>query len=123
MANKFCTINLEKNMPKVNEFKSMLILEIEKAMSNDIYVLKLIHGYGSTGVGGFLKMVTQKILSLEKKKGRVESYITGENWHIFDEITREILDCCPETRRDSDLGRYNPGITIVLLNPYQKYLS
>ena len=123
MLPEFCTINLENTMPTVRELKRILDLKIEKAISKNIRVLKLIHGYGSTGVGGSLKTVTQEILSAEKKKGRVELYIAGEKWHIFDETTREILDCCPKTKKDSDLGRYNPGITIVLLNLYQKYLS
>ena len=48
-------------------------------------------------------------------RARVESFIAGEDWRISDEKTWELLKRYPEWKRDSDLGKANKGISIVLL--------
>lgn len=42
-------------------------------------------------------------------------YVTGEKWSLSDEASRELLRRVPELLVDSDLGRANKGITLVLL--------
>jgi len=57
----------------------------------------------------------RKSLSLRRKEGVIRSFVAGERWDSFEEAARAILDSCPELSRDSDLGRGNEGVTIVLL--------
>ena len=57
----------------------------------------------------------RKNFSVFPVAGAVKSFIAGEDWRVSDEQTWELLKRYPEWKRDSDLGRANKGISIVLL--------
>ena len=78
-------------------------------------LLKLIHGYGSTGVGGKLRVAVRASLSRYKKANLIRDYVSGEEFRISNEVTWSLLKQMPELKQDRDLGRENKGITIVLL--------
>ena len=115
MAAQVRTVNLKSGMPNVEEARSRLNTEIDKSKKRGDQVLKLIHGYGSSGVGGTLKDAIRRSLRKRRKEGKIRSFVAGEKWGAFDEITNEILGECPQLERDPDLGKYNEGITIVLM--------
>ena len=50
-----------------------------------------------------------------KEQKRIVDFIPGEDYSIFDKTTRKLLDSEPQLRQDSDLNRYNNGITWVVL--------
>jgi hypothetical protein len=108
-------INVEAGMPTVEVGQKRLYLEIITAKNQGAKCLKVIHGYGSTGVGGRLKKGILDFLAVKKKEGLVKAYISGEDWNIFNQTARDILEQCNEMRKDSDLGNSNSGITIVLI--------
>jgi Smr domain len=109
------TINLEAGMPTVEKARHRLAEELRRARAAGVPAIKVIHGYGSTGVGGALRTGVRKSLLLRRKEGLVAEIVFGERWDIFDPVTQEVLTALPELRRDSDLQRCNPGITIVLM--------
>ena len=115
MPEKVRTINLKEDLPTVEEARKQLINELILAKRQGVSALKLIHGYGSSGVGGKIKDGIRRSLALRKKEGKIKSYVSGEEWDIFEERSRDILEQCPELSGDSDLNRHNSGITIVLL--------
>ncbi len=115
MASKMRIVNLERNMPTVAQAQVQLDTELAKAKRDGMSALKLIHGYGSSGVGGKIKEAVEKSLAAKRNARKVRVFVSGENWSIFDPGSREILDRCPELKRDSDLENCNRGITIVLL--------
>ena len=78
-------------------------------------VLKVIHGYGSSGVGGDLRITLQASLRQMVTAREIRECIYGENWRKSDERTWALLKQMPELKSDSDLGKGNKGITIVLL--------
>ena len=108
-------VNLKSGMPTVDEARSRLNTEIDKARQQGDQVLKLIHGYGSSGVGGKLKDAIRSSLRRRRKEGKILSFVGGEKWGVFDEVTNEILEECPQLDKDPDLNRCNEGITIVLM--------
>jgi hypothetical protein len=109
------TINLEKGMPLVYEALTLLERELTAARHQHISILKLIHGYGSTGVGGDLRIAIQKRLHELHDSGIIRSFILGEDWAPSDTQTWDLLKRQPELKSDPDLGRSNRGITIVIL--------
>ena len=115
MGQEIKLVNLELGMPRVEQAKTKLDFEIQNGRARNVSVLKVIHGYGSSGVGGTLKTAVQEMLSLRKKQHRIKLFVNGENWTIFNETTREIIARCPKMRKDNDLENYNPGITIIVL--------
>lgn len=78
-------------------------------------LLKVIHGYGSTGVGGDIRLAVQKRLHELVEVGQLRGCIFGENWSKSDEATWSLLHAHPELKSDPHLGRGNQGITVVLL--------
>jgi len=78
-------------------------------------VLKIIHGYGSTGAGGDIRIAAQKRLYELAEAGQIRGCIFGENWAKSDEATWRLLRAHPELKSDPDLGRGNQGITVVVI--------
>jgi len=75
----------------------------------------VIHGYGSTGVGGDIRLAVQKRLRELVDAGEIAACIFGENWGKVDDETWRILQAREELKSDPDLGRRNRGITVVIL--------
>ncbi len=109
------TVNLKEGMPSVEEARARLTTEIHAARQAGLKVLKIVHGYGSTGVGGDLRFALQATLRQMATKKEIRACIFGENWRKSDERTWELLKQMPELKSDSDLGRGNKGMTVVLL--------
>lgn len=115
MATKMIVINLEQGMPTVDQANHRLIGELIRARAQGAKAVKIIHGYGSSGVGGKLRLGVRSALASQKRLGKVKDFVAGESWSIFDEAARRVLDLYPDLNRDKDFERGNAGITIVLL--------
>jgi hypothetical protein len=109
------TVNLKSDMPQVYEALQRLERELALARQEKAKLLKLVHGYGSTGAGGDIRIAVQKRLLEISQNGQIRGCIFGENWSKSDDAAWKVLQSHPELKSDSDLGRRNPGITIVLL--------
>jgi len=115
MVRDFITVNLEEGMPTVDIALRRLSGELVTARAHRVVAVKFIHGYGSSGTGGRLRVAIQKELERLKNKGAIKSWIPGENWEIFNIEAIKFLDSCEALRSDRDLGRHNNGISMVLL--------
>ncbi len=102
-------------MPLVHQALQRLERELALAQQEEAKLLKLIHGYGSTGAGGEIRLAVQNRLLQMAQNGQIRSCIFGENWSKSDDAAWKLLQSHPELKSDSDLGRRNRGITIVLL--------
>ena len=108
-------INLEEGRPTVNQGLLRLERALADARSNGTNLVKLIHGYGSTGEGGRMKPEVWKVLDRYKRHGMIEDFIPGEEFRLSNEATWELVKRDKSIKQDSDLGRGNRGITIVVL--------
>jgi len=109
------TVNLKSDMPEVRVALGRLERELALAQQKKTAVLKIIHGYGSSGAGGDIRIAVQKRLHEMKEAGQIRGCIFGEDWSKSDETTWRLLQAHAELKDDSDLGRRNPGITVILL--------
>jgi hypothetical protein len=109
------TINVKSDLPSVNEALQRLEREIALARQDKSVVIKIIHGYGSSGVGGDIRIAVQKRLHELAEGGHIRSCIFGEDWAKGDEATWKLLQERPELKNDPHLGRRNQGISIVVL--------
>ncbi|MEK9138532.1 MAG: hypothetical protein AAB393_15520 [Bacteroidota bacterium] len=78
--------------------------------SSSLRVLKIIHGYGSTGKGGTTKEVVRNWVFANRTKFKMS--IDGEEYTLYNAGTRELRKAIGDYP-DADLGKTNPGITIV----------
>ncbi len=102
-------------MPSVPEALQRMDRELGIARQQKCMLVKFVHGYGSSGVGGEIRIAVQKRLYELAEKREIHGYIFGENWSKSDDQTWRLLRNRPELKRDPDLGRRNMGITIVLI--------
>lgn len=109
------TVNLKSDRPTVKEALSRLERELTLARQQGQSILKLIHGYGSTGAGGDIRVAVQLRLRELTEAGAIRGCIFGEEWSKTSEEVWKLLQVRPELKSDADLGRRNAGITIVLL--------
>src|ERR1035441_9223368 len=109
------TFNAEAGLPALDEARRLVIEEIKRAKREGVKVLKVIHGYGSSGKGGVLCAGLRKSFRLRKKEGVIKDSIAGEDFSIFNETVLDLLEAVPELRGDPDLGATNEGVTILWL--------
>jgi hypothetical protein len=102
-------------MPPVHRALQRMERELVLARQGKLTLLKLVHGYGSTGAGGDIRIAVQKRLLEMAQNGQIRSCIFGEDWSKSDEQTWKLLQSHADLKSDFDLGRHNRGITIVLL--------
>lgn len=107
-------VNLEEGLPTVERARLRLEHELHEARRAGSKAMKLIHGYGSSGAGGALRIELQKELRRAAESGSLHAFIPGEDWRISNETTWALLQRFPEWKKDSDLGRGNRGISIVI---------
>ena len=108
-------VDLEDGMPTVEQARLRMQYELQHARKDGYVAVKLIHGYGSSGVGGALRVELQKELRKAVRDGAVRAFVAGEDWRISNEITWDLLKKFPEWKKDTDLGGKNRGISIVIL--------
>ena len=112
----FREVNLELGYPTVDAAIRRLTFELHHSRKDlGCRVLKIIHGYGSSGSGGRIRTEARRYLERLKQRGEIADYIPGERFSIFDESSRKAFALCDELRRDRDLERHNNGVTFILL--------
>ena len=116
MSARLRVINLEEGFPTRDQAYQKLEAALARARKDHVPVLKVIHGYGSTGAGGVLRFAVRSFLRQRKEQGEIAAFVNGESWSSFDERSKALFAKAPELLLDSDLGRANKGITLVLLS-------
>ena len=111
------TVNLESGRPTVEEARRRLLNAIRQAEDSPARLLKGVHGWGSTGSPASIKHAIHRSLRLRVKERRVRSFVPGERFSSDTEEGRDLLRRYPQLRRDRELNRANPGITLVELSP------
>ncbi len=112
---KIKTINLKKGMPFVDEALDTLSLELELARSQGVKVLRVIHGYGSSGPGGEIKQAVLRELASLSRAGRLHAYVEGDRYSENTNQGRDLLSQFPSLGSTLRSDRHNPGITFVQL--------
>ena len=108
-------MNLKEGMPSVQDALSRMQSALQRAHSEKIALVKFVHGYGSRGEGGDIRIAVQSELMRCLQRNEVRAVIFGEDWRISNETAWSLLKRSPELKSDSDLGRSNRGVTIVAL--------
>lgn len=78
--------------------------------SSSLHILKIIHGYGSSGKGGATKELVRNWTF--RNKNKFKAVIAGEEYSLYNAATQEMRSELG-SYTDSDLGSGNAGITIV----------
>lgn len=111
MGSRVAEVNLEFGMPRVEDAVRNMnnALISQKRMGTKAVIL--IHGYGSTGVGGNIKPAVMRALSQPSMRGIVRAYVSGENWYSK---KKEMLALCRELKDYEGRINGNDGVTVVV---------
>jgi len=115
MASTLREVNLEAGKPFVDVAIRRLTFELKQSERMGVKVLKIIHGYGSSGTGGKIRVESRQYLERLKQRREIKAYIPGEKFSIFDVDTRTALQLCGELRQERDLEGHNNGVTYIIL--------
>lgn len=108
------TFDIKSDMPTTQE-ASVRLANIIRTSNGKDKVIKIIHGYGSTGVGGSIKTTVHASLRNRVRSQEIKAFIPGEAFSQpmgFDEAIRTYKNLL---KADSDYNKMNDGITYIIL--------
>lgn len=112
MPSKVLEINLESGMPAVETAVLNMQNTLAACRMRGVRAAVLIHGYGSSGVGGGIRAAVRRKLSDGSMAGIVREVVGGEQWHWR---KRELLAHCRELAGYDGRISNNEGVTVVIL--------
>lgn len=98
--------------PRHPDAVEQVILESWSEVRNSSFlrVLKIIHGYGSSGKGGKTRELVRNWVFQNRSKFRL--VIEGEHYSLLDPSTQEMRKEVGQFF-DQDLDNANPGVTLI----------
>ena len=106
------TINLKEGRPYVEEALRHMNRRLYEARKDGISVVRLIHGYGSSGTGGAIKQGVRTELAVALRLGSIKEYVGGEDYQ-HSKVGRRLRSRFPELKECLKTDQGNPGITLV----------
>lgn len=109
----YIEINLEEGLPTVKEALDQLKFEIKRSKTLKVKCILIIHGYGSSGHGGKIRIAVRKYLESEEMKHMIKTLVYGERFDIFNPKALELKN--KYSQLIPLLKVNNFGITIIEL--------
>lgn len=108
-------MNLEDGRPTVEQAIRKFDAALDRAAVTGIAVLRVIHGYGSSGAGGRIREELRRYLGGLKSAGRLRDVVPGEDHGKRTAAGRALLARCPDLERSLRTDAGNRGATFVAL--------
>lgn len=109
------TVNVESGLPSAEEGVARLQRDIASARQAGVRVLRVIHGWGSSGTGGKLRDACRSFLRREMKARRLKSVVPGDDYSRAALAGRNLMSRYEDLRSSERSDSRNPGITMVEL--------
>ena len=108
----YITLNLKENLPTVELALAQFEIELERAKEAGIKLIKIIHGYGSSGQGGKICLELRVKLEKMKRNKQIGNYFLGNDWNLYNDQARKLII---DNKVVDNFPNANPGITIVVV--------
>ncbi len=109
------TVNIESGMPDVAQALAQLDMKLGVARQQGAALVKVIHGWGSTGAGGRIKAALPQHLTDLKRRRIIRGYVPGDQFAISTRQGAQLISKYPVLKETMNTDRKNPGITFVEL--------
>lgn len=109
------TIDIKSERQTVAEAIAQFLIEINAYKKGGFKVMKVIHGYGSHGVGGAIKNEFLKKCKELKNRQVIEDYTCCDKWTDKNIVKKIATNYCSDLLADGELRHLNPGCSIVIL--------
>ena len=77
------SVNLEAGRPAAAQAVARMNQAVASARASGAKALKLIHGYGSSGKGGAIRLEVRRELQRKRTAGQIRDFIPGEEFSPF----------------------------------------
>jgi len=108
------SFDIKSDMPLASEAGRRLATIIRNCTGKD-KVIKIVHGYGSSGIGGSIKIAVHKSLRSKVSSGEIKAFIPGEAFSEMMGFDEAIKNYGNLIQSDSDYKKMNDGITYIIL--------
>lgn len=108
-------INIEAGLPVVEEGLARLERELLLARHAGVKIVRVIHGWGSSGTGGRLRDACRARLRQKKALKQIRGFLPGEEYSRHKIDGKVLISRYPYLSRDERTDSGNPGITLVEL--------
>lgn len=112
---KLITIDIKSEKQTVAEAIAQFLVEVDAYKKGGFKVMKVIHGYGSHGVGGAIREAFLKKCQDLKNRKIIEDYTCCDKWTDKNVVKKIAINYCPDLLADSELYHINAGCSIVIL--------
>lgn len=112
---RLITIDIKSEKQTVNEAIAQFLVEVEAYKKGGYKVMKVIHGYGSHGVGGAIRLAFLKKCQDLKNRKIIEDFTCCDKWTDKNTVKKIAINYCPDLLADSELYHINSGCSIVIL--------
>lgn len=109
------TIDLEAGRPTVEEALRRLDAKLSLAIAQNVRVVRIVHGYGSSGRGGKIRAVCRRALGAMLGRKQIRSAILGEEHSATFLASQELIRRVPALKSTTRTDADNLGITLVEL--------
>lgn len=112
---KLITIDIKSEKQTVAEAIAQFLVEVEAYKKGGYKVMKVIHGYGSHGVGGAIKTEFLKQCQNLKNRKIIEDFTCCDKWTDKNVVKKIAINYCPDLIADGELRLLNPGCSIIIM--------
>lgn len=107
------TVNLKQGLPTVEAALTILDRKLAAAQLSGARLVRLIHGWGSSGTGGGIKVAARSALGAYRRTHRIRGFTPGEEYSELTCEGRRLLSAFPALKKSLTTDRNNQGITFV----------
>jgi hypothetical protein len=105
--------NLEAGLPTVVQALERLERDLREARACGVKLVRIIHGYGSSGRGGKIRDAVRRELGRKLARGEVRAVVPGENYSPTTNAGRNLLSRFKELKTTERSDALNPGLTVI----------
>ena len=109
------TIDIKSKNQTVSEAIAQFELELETYKFGGFKVMKVIHGYGSHGVGGAIRQAFLKKCQDLKNRKIIDDFTCCDKWTEKNVVRKIAINYCPDLMADAELKFINSGCSIVIM--------
>jgi hypothetical protein len=115
-SDKVFVIDLEADLPTVEDALERLDGLLSRVQEAGIRMVKVIHGYGSSGKGGLIRAAFREGLLFHRWADRIRDYLPGESLKAGSEALHGLSRHHQQLIKSlKGSGQGNPGVTILIM--------
>ncbi len=109
------TLNLKDGLPSRDEALKRMELGLERARREGFSLVRIVHGYGSSGIGGSIREVVRLRCARMIREGKLRNVIHGDDYGTPSSPSHGLIKRYPYLKKTVRTDSRNPGITFVEL--------